>query len=67
MRSMLLPLVSLLLHAWIAWRLVPDVGAPWSFALLAIVVLSALTAPLGLGMRRAVGRGPLLRAASRSG
>jgi len=67
MQSMLLPLVSLLLHAWIAWRLVPDVGAPWSMALLAIVALSALTAPLGLGMRRAVGRAPLLRAAGRVG
>src|SRR6187431_3011452 len=67
MRSMLLPLVSLLFHAWIAWRLVPDLGTPWSYMLLALVVLSASTAPLGLGMRRAVGRGPLLRAASRVG
>ena len=67
MRSMLLPLVSLLFHAWIAWRLVPDLGTPWSFMLLALVVLSASTAPLGLGMRRAVGRGPLLRAAGRIG
>ena len=67
MRSMLLPLVSLLFHAWIAWRLVPDLGAPWSFMLLALVVLSASTAPLGLGMRRAMGRGPLLQAASRVG
>ena len=52
MRSMLLPMVSLLFHAWIAWRLVPDLGTPWSFMLLALVVLSASTAPLGLGMRR---------------
>jgi len=35
--------------------------------LLALVVLSAATAPLGLGMRRAVGRGPLLQAAIRVG
>jgi hypothetical protein len=64
---MLLPLISLFFHAWIAWRLVPDIGAPWSFLMLALIVLSASTAPLGLGMRRAVGRGPLLRAASRIG
>jgi len=67
MRPMLLPLVSLLFHAWIAWRLVPDLGAPWSAALLAVLVLSALTAPLGLGLRRAPGRGRLLQVASRIG
>jgi len=67
MRPMQLALISLVLHGWIAWRLVPALGAPWSWALLAIVVLSAITAPLGVGMRRAMGRGPLLRAASRIG
>src|SRR5438045_5284516 len=67
MRPMQLALVSLFLHAWIAWRLVPALEAPWSWAMLAVIVLSATTAPLGLGMRRATGRGPLLRAASRIG
>jgi predicted MPP superfamily phosphohydrolase len=67
MPPMPLLLISLALHAWIAWRLAPDLGAPWSVALIAIVALSALTAPLGLGMRRAAGRGPLLRTAGRIG
>ena len=67
MRPMLLPLVSLLLHAWIGWRLAADLGAPWSAALGAVLVLSALTAPLGLGLRRAAGRGLLLQVASRIG
>ncbi|MCE9657638.1 MAG: metallophosphoesterase [Burkholderiales bacterium] len=63
----LLPLVSLLLHAWIGWRLAPELGGPWSVALLGLLLLSALTAPLGLGLRRAAGRGRLLQAASRIG
>jgi len=67
MRPMLLPLVSILLHAWIGWRLAPDLGAPWSAALLAVLALSALTAPLGLGLRRAAGRARLLQVASRIG
>ena len=67
MRPMLLPLISLFLHAWIAWRLVPDLGAPWSVLLLAIIALSALTAPLGLGLRRAAGRGRFVHVASRIG
>jgi len=67
MRPMLLPLVSLFFHVWIGWRLVPDLGAPWSAALLAVLVLSALTAPLGLRLRRAAGRGRLVQVASRVG
>ena len=67
MRPMLLPLVSLLLHVWIGWRLAPALGAPWSAALVAVLALSALTAPLGLGLRRAAGRGRLLHVASRIG
>ena len=67
MRPMLLPLVSLFLHAWIGWRLVPDLGAPWSAALLAVLALSALTAPFGLGLRRAAGRGRAVQVAGRIG
>ncbi|HEY5324648.1 MAG TPA: metallophosphoesterase [Caldimonas sp.] len=67
MRPMLLPLVSLFFHVWIGWRLVPDLGAPWSAALLAVLAVSALTAPLGLGLRRAAGRGRLVHFASRVG
>ena len=64
---MVLPVVSLLLHAWIAWRLVPDPGAPWGPMMLAVIALSALTAPFGLGLRRAAGHGRWRRAASRIG
>ena len=67
MRPMLLPLVSLFLHAWIGWRLVPEVGMPWSAALLTVLVVSALTAPFGLGLRRAAGRGRAVQVASRIG
>ena len=67
MRPMLLPLVSLLLHAWIAWRLVPDLGAP--------VVGGAARAPRAVGahgaarpgLRRAAGRGRFVQVASRIG
>jgi predicted MPP superfamily phosphohydrolase len=64
---MLLPLVSVFLHAWIGWRLVPELGAPWSAALLAVLALSALTTPFGLGLRRAAGRGRAVQVAGRIG
>jgi predicted MPP superfamily phosphohydrolase len=67
MRPMLLPLISVFLHAWIGWRLVPELGAPWSAALLAVLALSALTTPFGLGLRRAAGRGRAVRVAGRIG
>ncbi len=64
---LLLPVVSLVFHAWIAWRLAPDLGAPWSALLLVVLALSAFTTPLGLGSRRVAGRGRLLHVASRIG
>jgi hypothetical protein len=45
--------ISLLLHAFVGWRLVPALGSPVASVLLALVlVVSALTLPYGLGARR---------------
>ena len=54
MATMPLQAFSLLLHAFVGWRLVPALGSVGAGALLAIVlVVSALTLPFGLGARRA--------------
>jgi predicted MPP superfamily phosphohydrolase len=45
--------ISLLLHAFVGWRLVPALGSPVASVLLALVlVVSALTLPYGFGARR---------------
>ena len=44
--------ISLLLHAYVGWRLVPALGAIGGTVLAALLLLSALTLPLGLGARR---------------
>ena len=44
-----LVIVSAALHAFIGWRVAPDLGAPlWQALLVAVLVLSALLMPLGL-------------------
>ncbi|MEP6739748.1 MAG: metallophosphoesterase [Caldimonas sp.] len=53
MRPMPLRLVSLLLHAYVAWRIVPALGSfAAGAALAALLVVSALTLPFGLGARQ---------------
>ncbi len=48
-----LPLLSILLHAYVGWRLVPALGSVAGAAVLAVLLaVSALTMPLGLGARR---------------
>src|SRR5450432_3280279 len=45
--------MSLLFHAYVGWRLLPALGSlAGAVALAALLVLSALTLPLGLGARR---------------
>lgn len=54
-------LVSLLLHAFVAWRVAPDlagISAPLGVALWAVLLLSALLTPMGLLARR-VAKPPL--------
>ena len=49
--------ISLLLHAYVGWRLVPALGSlAGSVALAVVLLISALTLPYGLGARRG-GRG----------
>ncbi len=49
--------ISLLLHAYVGWRLVPALGSVAGGALLAaVLVVSALTLPFGLGARRGTRR-----------
>jgi predicted MPP superfamily phosphohydrolase len=46
--------VSMLLHAYVGWRLAPSLGSiPAAIVLVALLVVSALTLPYGLGARRA--------------
>jgi hypothetical protein len=53
MPTMPLQAISLLLHAFVGWRLVPALGSPAAGVLLAMVlIVSALTLPYGLGARR---------------
>ncbi|MEO7117241.1 MAG: metallophosphoesterase [Caldimonas sp.] len=48
-----LPILSLLLHAYVGWRLAPALGSVAGGAVLSVLlVVSALTMPLGLGARR---------------
>ncbi|MBV9892149.1 MAG: metallophosphoesterase [Rhizobacter sp.] len=54
-----LGVVSLLAHAYVAWRIAPALGSfVAGLALVALLAVSALTLPYGLGARRA-GRGRL--------
>ena len=56
MRSMRLQAISLLLHAYVGWRLVPALDSlAGAIALAALLLVSALTLPYGLGARRAGG------------
>jgi predicted MPP superfamily phosphohydrolase len=48
--------LSVLLHAAIAWRLAPALPHPWDAALGAALLGSAVLLPLGLGARRVRGR-----------
>ena len=59
MVAMRLRAISLLLHAYVGWRLVPALDSPAGAVALAVLLLvSALTLPYGLGARRTgVGRG----------
>ena len=53
MRPVPLPFVSLLLHAYVGWRLVPALDSVVAGILLALLlVVSAVTLPLGFGARR---------------
>src|SRR5205085_11522872 len=56
MPAMPLQAISLLLHAFVGWRLVPALGSvPAGVALAIVLVTSALTLPFGLGARHAGG------------
>ena len=67
MRSMLLRLVALLLHGWVAWRIAPDLGStPAAVAFVVLLVASALTLPFGFGARHG-GSGRLARALAWTG
>ena len=56
MGAMPLQAISLLLHAFVGWRLVPALGSvPAGAALALVLALSALTLPCGLGARRGGG------------
>jgi len=58
MVAMRLQAISLLLHAYVGWRLVPGVDSiAGGVALAALLLVSALTLPYGLGARRG-GGGP---------
>ncbi len=58
MHAMSLQAISLLLHAFVGWRLVPALGSvPAGVALAVVLAVSALTLPYGLGARRG-GKGP---------
>ncbi|MEP7138452.1 MAG: metallophosphoesterase [Caldimonas sp.] len=48
-----LPILSILLHGYVAWRLVPALAfLPGTILLAALLAVSALAMPLGLGARR---------------
>ena len=56
MGAMPLQAISLLLHAFVGWRLVPALGSvPAGVALALVLALSALTLPYALGARRGGG------------
>jgi predicted MPP superfamily phosphohydrolase len=52
MRAMPLLLLSLLLHAWIAWRVLPALPLAGAVAFGAWIAVSALILPLGMALRR---------------
>ena len=52
MPFMPLTVISALLHGYIGWRLVPSLDTPWSWVVIAALVLSALLMPMGLLARR---------------
>jgi hypothetical protein len=56
MPSLFLTLFSAALHFYIAARLVPELAAPWSVALAALLLASAVLVPLGLRFRRSADR-----------
>ena len=43
-----LVLIVALLHAFVGWRLVPELGAPWAWVMSVGLVLSSVLMPLGL-------------------
>lgn len=47
-----LVLIVALLHGFVGWRLVPELAAPWAWALGVGLVLSSVLMPLGLAGRR---------------
>ena len=56
MVAMRLQAISLLLHAYVGWRLVPGLGSlAGATALVVLLLVSALTLPYGLGARRGAG------------
>jgi len=59
MGAMRLQAISLLLHAYVGWRLAPGLDSPaGAIALVVLLLVSALTLPYGLGARRGdAGRG----------
>src|SRR6186997_2097849 len=64
MVAMRLQAISLLLHAYVGWRLVPALDSlAGAVALAVLLLVSALTLPYGLGARRGGGgRGAAARA-----
>lgn len=53
MPFMPLTILSALLHLYVGWRLVPEIGMPWAAGLLGLtLVLSALLMPMGFFARR---------------
>jgi len=53
MGAMRLQAISLLLHAYVGWRLAPALDSlPGAIALVVLLLVSALTLPYGLGARR---------------
>jgi hypothetical protein len=48
---MTLALLSALLHAYVGWRVVPDLGAPWAAAFAVLLTLSAVAMPFALWAR----------------
>jgi predicted MPP superfamily phosphohydrolase len=67
MNRSLLFVLSLLLHALVAWRLVPDLPAAAGLALAALLAVSAMLMPLALVTRRHAGDGVWARVLSWGG
>lgn len=56
MSSLVVLALSAALHFYIAARLIPDLAPPWSYAVAALVIVSAVMVPLGLRFRRQADR-----------